>query len=114
MEFDHYREILDSWPMSILFCDMDHIIRYMNPAAEQHYYQHRSYQPLIGTNVLDYHKPETRERIYQLVEEMKAGGVEQRIGTVRGEGYRVHMMPVRDREGNMIGYCQKFLPPQDD
>lgn len=111
MEHMQYvQEIVDSWPTSILFCDMDHIIRYMNRAARQHYYQARNYQELIGTSVLQYHLPETREKILQLLEELKAGGGTKRMGTVRGEGYRVYLVPVRDDAGALIGYCQTFLP----
>ena len=110
MEFSYHKEILDSWPTSILYCDMDHIIRYMNRAAKQHYYGARTYDDLIGTDMFNYHKPETCEKILELVEELKAGGGAKRMGTVRGEGYRVYLVPVREDDGTLVGYCQTFLP----
>ena len=109
-EYKYIKEIVDSWPTSILCCDMDHIIRYMNRAAKQHYYGARTYKELIGTNVFNYHKPETREKILELLEELKDGGGAKRMGTVKGEGYRVYLVPVRDDAGMLIGYCQAFLP----
>ena len=93
-EYKYIKEIVDSWPTSILCCDMEHRIRYMNRAARQHYYGARSYDDLIGTDVFKYHKPETREKILVLLEELKAGGGAKRMGTVKGEGYRVYLVPV--------------------
>ncbi|MDD3347498.1 PAS domain-containing protein [Oscillibacter sp.] len=113
MEFAYCREILDSWPMGILFCDLDHVIRYMNPAAEYYYYVTRSYRDLVGKSVLDCHRPETRERILALVEELKAGGGEKRIGTTKIEGYRVYITPVRDKDGTLIGYVDRFEDGKD-
>ncbi len=109
-EYKYIKEIVDSWPTSILCCDMEHRIRYMNRAAKQHYYGARTYDDLIGTDVFRYHKPETREKILQLLEELKAGGGAKRMGTVKGEGYRVYLVPVRTDEGELVGYCQTFLP----
>ncbi len=110
MDFELHKEILDSWPTSILFCDLDHVIRYMNRASRKHFYGARTYQDLIGTDVMQYHLPETREKILALVEGLKAGGGARRMGTVRGEGYRVYLVPVREEDGTLIGYCQHFVP----
>ncbi len=111
MEFNHYREILDSMPMGVLFCDMDHIIRYMNPAAEIYYYETRHYKDLIGKNLFECHRPESKAAILALVEDMKNGGEARRIGTSKIEGYRIYMIPVRDKDGNMIGYIDQFEHP---
>ena len=71
MEFNHYKEILDSMPMGVLFCDMDHIIRYMNPAAETYYYVTRPYNDLIGKCLFDCHRPESKAAILALVKGLR-------------------------------------------
>ena len=113
MECNAYREILNSLPMPVMFCDMDHVIRYMNPAAETYYYVTRPYKDLIGKCVFDCHKPESKAAILALVEDMKNGGEARRIGTSKIEGYRIYMVPVRDGDGRMIGYLDLFEHPND-
>ena len=103
-----YKAILDSWPMGILYCDLDHIIRYMNPAAEYYYYTTRGYKDLIGKSLFDCHKPETKDKIIDLVEQLKSGKGDMRIGTTKIEGYPVYLMPVRDGKGTLIGYVDRF------
>jgi len=113
MEFSQYKEILDSLPEGVMFCDMEHTIRYMNPAAETYYYVTRSYKDLVGKCVFDCHRPESKAAILALVEDMKNGGEGRRIGTSKIEGFRIYMIPIRDRDGVMIGYIDLFEHPND-
>ena len=69
------------------------------------------YKDLIGKNLFECHRPESKAAILALVEDMKNGGEARRIGTSKIEGYRIYMIPVRDKDGNMIGYIDQFEHP---
>jgi len=109
MDAKIYKYITESIPMPVLFCDADHIIRYLNREARRYYYETRPHPDLIGKNIKQCHKPETWERILSLYDRMKNEGLgEERVGTSKIEGYRIYMTPVRDESGVLIGYLQRF------
>ena len=90
--------ILDSYPYPIVFVDNDYIIRYLNRYAQYHYYQERG----------DCHDREvSRERIKVAYEKMKSDGKEVFIG-VNARNQRYYMQGVRDEEGNLIGFFERF------
>ena len=100
--------ILDSYPYPIVFVDNDYIIRYLNRYAQYHYYQERGYRDLIGKSLFDCHDRETsRERIKVAYEKMKSDGKEVFIG-VNARNQRYYMQGVRDEEGNLIGFFERF------
>lgn len=100
--------ILDSYPYPIVFVDNDYIIRYLNRYAQYHYYQERGYRDLIGKSLFDCHDRETsRERIKVAYEKMKSDGKEVFIG-VNARNQRYYMQRVRDEEGNLIGFFERF------
>jgi DUF438 domain-containing protein len=99
--------ILDSLPYPIVFADCDHIIRYMNKAAEFHYYSQRGYSSLIGESLFDCHNETSREKIKAAFEKLKNHGNEIFIAvTVKNQ--RVYMNPVRDESGELMGYFERF------
>ncbi|ADY56311.1 hypothetical protein Sgly_2018 [Syntrophobotulus glycolicus DSM 8271] len=100
--------ILDSYPYPILFADCDHIIRYMNKRAQYHYYRERGYRDLIGKSLFDCHQnAKSEEIIRETVERLKNHGNEAFLHVnVRNE--RVYIVPVRDENGELIGYFERF------
>jgi DUF438 domain-containing protein len=100
--------ILDSYPYPIVFVDCDHIIQYMNKRAEYHYYKERGYQNLVGKSVFECHQDQKSvEMIKSMVEKLKCHGNEVLLKVnVRNE--RVYLVPVRDKNGVMIGYFERF------
>ena len=78
--------ILDSYPYPIVFVDSGYVIRYMNRYAEYHYY---------------------KERIRSAFEQMKKDGKERFVG-VNTRNLRIIMQPVRDEEGTLIGFFERF------
>ena len=99
--------ILDSYPYCILFVDCDHIIRYMNKEAEFRYYDVLGYRNLIGTSFFDCHREESREKIMEMVEDLKLHGNEKFLG-MSPKNERRYLTPVRDENGELIGYFQRF------
>lgn len=100
--------ILDSYPYRVVFVDTNHIIRYMNKAARYHYYEVRGYRDLIGKPLFDCHQsPKSKEAIIQAVEKLKNHGNEVYLG-VNSYNERKYINPVRDENGELVGYFERF------
>lgn len=102
------RGIADSFPYPIVFVDNEYIIRFMNRYARYYYHQERGYGELIGKSLFDCHNnASSRERIQAAYEKMKRDGKEVYIG-VNTRNQRYYMQGVRDGEGNLIGFFERF------
>lgn len=99
--------ILDAIPYPIMYVDVDHIIRYMNKKAEFYFYEVRGYRDLIGKNLLDCHDENIQKMIIRSVEKLKAHGSEIYLG-VTTDNLRKYINPVRDENGELIGYFERF------
>ena len=100
--------ILDSYPYPIVFVDDTYTIRFMNRYAEYHYYQERGYGPLLGKSIFDCHtKESSKERIRRAFETMKQDGKEVFL-KVNSRNQRLYIQPVRDGEGKLIGFFERF------
>ncbi len=97
------RAILDSLDTPILFADTDHVIRYMNRAAAAHY---SGGTALLGRSLLECHNPRSREIILEILGELEAGAEERLIS--ENEQRRVYMRAVRDTEGRLLGYYERY------
>ena len=95
--------ILDSLKEPVVFCDLDHIIRYMNKAAIAHY---REGEALIGKSVLDCHNAKSQKQMLQIFSEMKEG-LEERLIT-NNEKCRIYMRAIRDDDGSLLGYYERY------
>ena len=62
-----YKSILEQDRSSVVICNLNHEIIYMNPAAVQNY-ENRGGDKLIGKSLLDCHNPESVEKIRQVVD----------------------------------------------
>jgi DUF438 domain-containing protein len=99
--------ILDSIPYPVVFVDASHIIRYMNKNAEFHYYSERGYRDLVGKSVFNCHNESSKGKILAAFEKLKNHGNEAFIG-VGIKNQRIYMNPVRDENGELIGYFERF------
>lgn len=107
-ELTMLKGILDSYPYPIVFVDDSFVIRYMNRYAKYHYYQERGYSELLGKNLFDCHDfAASRQRIEKGFEKMKSDGKEMFVG-VSARNQRIYMQPVRDTEGKLIGFFERF------
>ena len=110
-EFDlnpYFKAIVDVEPSAIVICDLDHIIRYMNPAAYRRY-KNRGGDHLLGSNVFDCHKPESNVMIGKVMNWFKASPDNDIMYLYYSEKEKkdVYMISLRDDERNLIGYYEK-------
>ena len=99
--------ILDSYPYPVVFTDCDHIIRYLNKKAEYFYYQERGYDNLIGKSIFACHNEKSKEKIIAAVEKLKNHGMERYLG-VDAKNLRVYIQAVRNENGELVGYIERF------
>ena len=99
--------ILDSVPYRVVFVDMDHVIRYMNREAQYHYHTVRGYDNLIGKSIFECHSEKSKEMLLAAVEKLKNHGNEIYLG-VSVYNERKYINPVRDENGVMVGYFERF------
>ncbi len=99
--------ILDSLKTPLVFCDVEHIVRYINRTAIERYKEGTS---IIGRSILSCHNPESQRMILEILDEMK-NGLEERL-TTDNEKHRLYMRAVRDADGRLVGYYERHEPPQ--
>jgi len=103
-----YLGILNSIPYPVVFVDLNHIIRFMNKAAEYHYYSERGLEPLIGKSIFNCHKEErSRESIGKIVDGFKTDAKEKFLH-VNDRNLRVYVTPVKNHANEVIGYYERF------
>ena len=99
--------ILDSLKDPVLFCDTNHMMRYMNKAAAAHYDEGRS---LIGRSVMECHNERSREMIVETYAMFESGADERLISDT--DKNRIYMRAVRNPEGKLVGYYERYEPPR--
>ena len=98
--------IMDSLKHHFVFVDTAHVIRYMNKAAVERY---KGTPARTGASIFACHNEESKQIILDVVEAFKEGEDEKMI--FNSEDHRTFMRAVRDRDGNLIGYYERFEPP---
>jgi PAS domain-containing protein len=101
--------ILDSLKDPILFADTLHVTRYMNQAAVAHYEEEGT--SLLGRSLLDCHNAESQRMMIAILAEMHEG-LEERLIT-DNEKWRIYMRSVRDSDGKLLGYYERYEPPTE-
>jgi DUF438 domain-containing protein len=97
--------LLDSVKEPVLFADSEHKIRYMNKAAIAYYPEGES---LIGRSLLDCHNESSQQIIVETLAALKGGDEEGLI--TQNEKHSVYMRAVRDSEGRLLGYYERYEP----
>jgi len=97
--------ILDSLRAPLLVADTDHIIRYMNKAAIAFY---KGGEALLGRSLLECHNEQSQQMIREVLVALEAGEEERLIST--DEKRRVYMRAVRDTDGRVLGYYERYDP----
>jgi DUF438 domain-containing protein len=101
------KAILDSSPYPVVYVDLNHVIRYLNPMAVYHYQTERGYSDLLGRSLFNCHTERSKEKILQAVEHFKRGGQEILL-TVNVKNQRIYISPVRNSEKKLVGYYERF------
>ncbi len=107
MNKSFYISLLDSIKDPILVADTNHIVQYMNKAAIAHYSED---EKLLKTDLLKCHNEESQKMMIEILTEMQ-DGLEEKLIT-DNEKYRIFMRAVRDDNDNLIGYFERYEPPQ--
>ncbi len=107
LDIETYEAILDSIHHRLVFVDNTHVIRYLNRAARHWFYQKRGFDDLVGKSIFDCHKPASREKILGLYARLQQGE-EAVFVKVTKENEKASMVAVRDAQGLLIGYFERF------
>ncbi len=106
MNNSFYKPLLNSIKDPILFADTNHIVQYMNRPAISHYEEGEG---LLQSNLLDCHNEESQRMMIKILAEMQ-NGLEEKLIT-DDEKHRIFMRSVRDENGNLLGYFERYEPP---
>jgi PAS domain-containing protein len=98
--------LLDCMKDPVLMADTNHVIRYMNKPAVAHYEQGEA---LLGRSLLDCHNENSRRQIVEILAAMHSG-LDERLIT-DDEKHRIYMRAVRDGDGKLLGYYERYEPP---
>ena len=98
--------LLNSLKDPFLFADTSHVTRYMNKAAIAHYDDEEA---LLGRSLLDCHNEASRQQIVEILAAMRQGEDERLI--TDDEKHRIFMRAVRDGDGELLGYYERYEPP---
>lgn len=105
--FAFLKSVVDQDRASVVICNTEHEIIYMNPAAVSSYAK-RGGDKLIGRSLLECHNPESRVKIQQVVDWFAAEESHNIVYTYHNEKQNkdVYMVALRDG-GRLIGYYEK-------
>jgi len=102
------KSVLEQERASVVLCDLEHTIVYMNPAAVGRYAK-RGGAKLLGKSLLLCHNPESNQIIEKVLAWFKESADHNMIYTFYNEKENkdVYMVALRDEEKKLIGYYEK-------
>lgn len=100
--------LLDSLRDPLVYCDTEHVIRYMNAVAEKRY---AGRPAAVGRSILECHNEESNAQILVIADRLAAGEEEVRIGDDGPD--RVYVRGVRDPDGRFVGYYERREPIEE-
>lgn len=108
---DFFKGLIDANDQPVVICDLEHIIVYMNPAAAKRYEAAGGIN-MIGSSIFNCHNANSQERIKNNVDIMKADRTVNKVfeihSTRHGANNDVYTAAIRDENGDLIGYYEKF------
>jgi DUF438 domain-containing protein len=99
--------LIEAIPYPVLFADVSHTIRYMNRRAMFEYEEILGRKKLLGSSLLDCHNEQSCQKIREIVARFEKNGGEEFL-TVTNRNQRVYMTPVRDENGTLVGYFERY------
>jgi uncharacterized protein (TIGR02444 family) len=102
-----YDAILDSISSPIVFVDNTHTIKYLNKAARIRYYEKRGVSDLIGKSLFNCHSLLSERAIRDIHARLQAGEDEVFL-KVDQDRLKITVVGVRDPDGKLIGYYERF------
>jgi nitrogen-specific signal transduction histidine kinase len=103
-----FQSVIDQDRASIVICNLEHEIVYMNPAAVENYSKWGG-ADLVGKSLLNCHNPASRETIDKVLHWFMESEENNMIYTSHNEKQNkdVYMVALRDSEKKLIGYYEK-------
>ncbi|MHB9035673.1 MAG: PAS domain-containing protein [Armatimonadota bacterium] len=98
--------ILNSMKDPVVFVDTEHVIRYVNKAGVANY---AKWGDILGRSIFDCHNEHSCEIIREIYAAFEQGEDERIISD--SAKHRVYMRAVRDENGQLIGYFERYEPP---
>lgn len=95
--------ILDAYPYRVVFCDREHIVRYMNKDARERY----AGRVKIGDSIFNCHNAESCKKIEAFLARADAGEDEMLEAVSPSKREREFFTPVRDEDDRVIGYFER-------
>ena len=104
----YFKSIIDQDTASVVICNLDHEIIYMNPQAIASYHKWGG-KALIGKSLMNCHNPKSKEMIEKVIAWFGESKEHNRIHTFYNEKQAkdVYMIALRDEAGTLIGYYEK-------
>ena len=104
----YFKSIIEQDKASVVICNLEHTIIYMNPAAIKNY-EKRGGAELIGQSLLKCHNPKSIELIEKVVKWFEENKENNIVHTFFNEKQNkdVYMVALRDDEKNLIAYYEK-------
>lgn len=104
----YFKSIIDQDNASVVICNLEHQIIYMNPAAIHSYHKWGG-EKLVGKSLMNCHNPQSREMIEKVVGWFQESREHNRIHTFYNEKQvkDVYMVALRDEDGTLLGYYEK-------
>ena len=103
-----FKAIIDEDRASVVICDKEHNIIYMNPAAVKNY-EKRGGQSLVSKSIFDCHNGRSVAAIKEVVNAFEQNPDLNRVFTFHNEKQNkdVFMVALRDEGGELLGYYEK-------
>ena len=101
--------ILDAYAYEIVFADRNHIVRYMNAVAKRRY----TGRVNIGASLFNCHNENSRIKIEAFLKRADEGENEMYELYNSKTGEREFFVPVRNKDGHVIGYFERHEKPWD-
>lgn len=108
MDVSFYKSVLEQDRSSVVLCNLQHEIVYMNPAAAANYEKHGG-RKLMGQSLLDCHNAQSAEKIRQVVAWFAKSKDHNLVYTFHNarQNKDVYMVALRKDDGSLIGYYEK-------
>lgn len=103
-----FKSVIDQDDASVVICNTEHIVVYMNRAAISNY-QRRGGANIVGHSIFDCHNAESRRLIEKVVDWFSKSHDNNKVHTFYNskQNKDVYMIALRDDAGNLIGYYEK-------
>lgn len=104
----YFKSVLEQDTSSIVLCNLQHEIIYMNPAAARNYAK-RGGKALVGRSLMGCHNEDSCRKIERVIEWFKRSRENNIVFTFHNPAQNkdVYMVALRDDSGELIGYYEK-------